>query len=156
LTVCSSAPHAKAAWSRGPQTRGCDPNLVRETFNSESRKNLNLHSKFVIRISQDKCNHLPFHVLRFIEFCARKLLLVIVVLNVISTYQYLPQNHMLTKGLCRENLELFLGSRQKIFVDPGMGGRIPHSRKQERKRQTPVRRRLSWTHAFLGRTIPRR
>jgi len=25
---------------------------------------------------------------------------------------------MLTNCLCRENLELFLGSRQKLFVDP--------------------------------------
>ena len=30
----------------------------------------------------------------------------------------------------------------------------PHMYRQERKRPTPVRRRLSWTQAFLGRVIP--
>jgi len=33
-------------------------------------------------------------------------------------------------------------------------GRIPHLYRQERKRLTPVRRRLNWTQALLGRVIP--
>ena len=35
-------------------------------------------------------------------------------------------------------------------------GAIPHLYKRERERPTPVRRRLSRTHAVLGRAIPRR
>ena len=31
---------------------------------------------------------------------------------------------------------------------------IPHFYRQERKRLTPVRKRLTWTQAFLGRVIP--
>jgi len=32
--------------------------------------------------------------------------------------KYFPRNYMLTKCLGRESLELFLGSRQKVFADP--------------------------------------
>jgi len=49
---------------------------------SGSRNNLNLHFKFAILIRQNKYNHvgLLFHMLTFVQFCARKLLLSIVCL----------------------------------------------------------------------------
>jgi len=61
-------------YDRGPQIVDCDPNLCRETFHSGSRNNLDLHFKFDIVIRQNKCNHLLFHVLSFIQFFASKLL----------------------------------------------------------------------------------
>ena len=64
---------------------GSDPNLGRKTFHSGLRNNLNLHFKFAIPIRhrQNKCNHLLFYVLNFIQFCARKLLLSIVLLKLV-------------------------------------------------------------------------
>ena len=60
---------------RGPQIVDCNPKLCRDIFHSGSRNNLDLHFKFAILIKQNKCNHLLFHVLSFIQFCASKLLL---------------------------------------------------------------------------------
>jgi len=54
---------------------GRDPNLLRNY--------LKLHFKFAIPIRQNKCNHLQFYVLSFIQCCARKLLLSTVVLKMI-------------------------------------------------------------------------
>jgi len=56
-----------------------DPNLGCETFHSGSRNNLNFHFKLAILIRGNKCNHLglQFYALSFIQFCARKLLLLI-------------------------------------------------------------------------------
>jgi len=58
-----------------------------ETYHFGSRNNLNLHVKFAILISQNKCNHLLFYVLSSTEFCARKLLLSIAVLKLIFNYK---------------------------------------------------------------------
>jgi len=54
----------------------------------------------------------------FHKYCTRKLLLSIVVLKLL--FKYFPQNYMLTTCLGRENLELFLGLRQKTIADPDL------------------------------------
>jgi len=46
-----------------------------------------LHFTFAVLIKQNKCNCLLFHVLSFTEFCARKLLQLIVVLKMIFMYK---------------------------------------------------------------------
>ena len=71
----------------GPQRMRRDPNLGGETFHSGSRNNINLHFKLAILIRQNKCNRLLFYVLSFIQFCARKLLVLLVVLKVIFIYK---------------------------------------------------------------------
>jgi len=73
--------------SRGLQILNRDPNLGYETFHSWSRNNLNLHFKFAIVIRQNKCNHLVCYAQCFIQFCARKFLLSIVVLKMIFIYK---------------------------------------------------------------------
>jgi len=55
----------------------------RETFHSGSRNYFNLDFKFAIVIRQNKRNRLQFYALSFIQFCARKLLLSILVLRLI-------------------------------------------------------------------------
>jgi len=57
---------------------------------------------------------------KFDTIFARKSLLLIVVLKWIcySIIEYFPQNHMLTKRLRHEIIELFLGSCQKAFAGP--------------------------------------
>jgi len=52
-----------------------------------ARNNLNLHSKFDILISHNKCIYFLFCVLSSIQFCAIKLLLSVVVLKVTSSYK---------------------------------------------------------------------
>jgi len=59
----------------------------RETFHSGSQNIFNLHFKFAILIKENKCNHLLFYVLSFIQFCARKLLLPIVFLKMVFIYK---------------------------------------------------------------------
>jgi len=63
------------------------PQLGRENFHSVSRNNSNLHFKFTILIRQNKWNHLLFYARSFIQFCARKFLLSIVVFKMILVYQ---------------------------------------------------------------------
>jgi len=72
----------------------------------------NLHVEFAILSRQNKCNHLLFCVLSFIQFCARKLLLLILVL------EYFPQTYMLTKCMGRENLELLFRIAPKSICRP--------------------------------------
>ena len=90
------------AWASGTPGYACDPG---------SRNNLNLHFEFAIFIRQNKCNHLMFYALRFTKFCARNLLLLLVVLKLIINYKVFPQNYAITKRLGRENLEKIFGTR---------------------------------------------
>jgi len=52
-----------------------------------------------------------FYALRFTKFCARNLLLLLVVLKLIIHYKVFPQNYAITKRLGRENLEKIFGTR---------------------------------------------
>ena len=76
-----------------PEVRkvGRDPNLGRGAFHSGSRNNFQLNFKFAVLIRHNKCTHLMFCVLSFIQFWARKLLLSAVVLLVFSL-QESPNN----------------------------------------------------------------
>jgi len=65
------------SFNQGPQS-GLRPNIG---FHSELRNNLNIDFGFSTLIRQNKWNHLLFYVLRFTQFCARKLLLLVVVKN---------------------------------------------------------------------------
>jgi len=90
--VRSCAPQREhSSLVQGSANSGSRPKFGRETFHSVSRNNLNLHFKFAILIRQKKYGHLGllFHVLSFIQFCARKLLLPIVglVLKFIFNYR---------------------------------------------------------------------
>jgi len=64
------------AWLPGP------PGAV---YDSVSQNNSNLLFKFAIR--QNKCNHLLLYLIRIIKFCARKLLLSLVVSKLIFNYE---------------------------------------------------------------------
>jgi len=74
-------------YTRVPQLVGRDPNLGREILHSASRNNLNLYFKFAFLIKSDNLG-LLFHVLSFIQFCARKLLLPIVGLVLKFIFKY--------------------------------------------------------------------
>jgi len=71
------------------------PHLGRETFRFGSQNNLNLLFKFAILIRQNKFNNLLFYMLNFVQFCARKLPLSIVLKRLIFM-KFFPHNYMLT------------------------------------------------------------
>ena len=106
-------------YTRVPQIVGRGPNLGRETLHSGSRNNLNLHSKFAILIKCDNSG-LPFHVLSFIKFCARKLLLPIVglVLKFISNYRVFSTKLYAHKMLGSWEFRTNFGALQKVFGGP--------------------------------------
>ena len=105
-------------YAKGPQIVGRDPNLCHETFHSGSWKNLILHFKFTILITQNKYNHLLFYVLSFTQFRAKNCYCQYCSWNWYLSVKYFPQNYMLTKCLCRENLELFFRFATKSICRP--------------------------------------
>ena len=80
--------------ARGPQIVGRGPNLGRQTYHPVSWNNSNLRFKFSILIRQYKWNHLLFHGLSLMQFCARKLLLSIEYFY--NKGNYFSENYMLT------------------------------------------------------------
>ena len=91
-----------------------------EILHSASRNNLNLYFKFAFLIKSDNLG-LLFHVLSFIQFCERKLLLPIVglVLKFIFKYRVFSTKLYAHKMFGSwEFKTIFLGSLQKVFGGP--------------------------------------
>ena len=59
----------------------------RDRHSNLCREIILIHFKFAILVWQNKCNHLLFYVLNFIQFCARKFLLSIVILKLIFNFE---------------------------------------------------------------------
>ena len=105
-------------YGRGPQIVGRDSNSGRETFHTGSRNNLNLHFKFAIIVRQNICNRLLFYVLSFIQFCARKLLLSIVVLKLIFIYDVFSTKLYAHEMCGSGDLEKFHRVARKSICEP--------------------------------------